>query len=158
MRRRLWVLVLGGTLLLGTASCTSGPKLAEVGPHFQQDAQALLAKVAGRRGAERSQSTVKQDAGTDVSCGDGKAKRIFEGSLPVRASAKIDDTFDDTISTVLASTSGYSIKTQPDSDDPVRREMTLRADDYAATLRVVLTATPVPTLTLSGETDCLSVD
>jgi hypothetical protein len=156
MRRRLGALVLGGVLLVGVTSCGGGTKLAEVGPKFQQDAPTVLTKVAERRGLEGSKPAVKQDAGTDVPCGDGKAKRVFEGSLPLRTSAKIDDTFDGTIDTVLANVSGYTVKTQPSSDDPVRREMTLHADKYPATLTVVLTATPVPTLTLSGETDCLS--
>ncbi|HEY0690136.1 MAG TPA: hypothetical protein VGD71_13975 [Kribbella sp.] len=156
MRRRLGVLVLGGAMLFGATSCGGGTKLAEVGPKFQQDAQTVLTKVSAARGLAGSKPTVKQDAGTDVPCGDGKAKRVFEASLPLRTSAKIDDTFDGTVDTVLANVSGYTVKTQPSSDDPVRREMTLRADQSPATLTAVLTATPVPTLTLGGETDCLS--
>jgi hypothetical protein len=149
-------MVVVGTLVFGAASCGGSPELAEVGPRFQQDTQALLREVVQRRGLEGSKPTVKQDAGTDVPCDGGKAKRVFEASLPVRTSANIDNTFDGAIVSVLANVSGYTIKTQPDSDDPVRREMTLRADGYAATLTVVLSAMPVPTLTLGGETDCLA--
>jgi hypothetical protein len=117
--------------------------------------QALLGNVAHDRGLEGSQPTVKQDAGTDVPCGDGKAKRVFEASLPVRTSADLDNTLQGADNAVLANVHGYTIKTQPNNDELVRREMILRADDYPATLTVVVTAAPVPTLTLSGETDCL---
>jgi hypothetical protein len=155
MRRRLGVLVLGGAMLFGVTSC-GGPKLADAGPRLKQDMQALLGNVAHDRGLEGSQPTVKQDAGVDVPCGDGKAKRVFEASLPVRTSADLDNTLQGADNAVLANVRGYTIKTQANNDDLVRREMILRADDYPATLTVVVTAAPAPTLTLSGETDCLS--
>jgi hypothetical protein len=154
MRRRLGVLVLSGVLLFGTTSC-GGPKVADIGPRLQQDLQALLGSVADDVGLKGSQPTVKQDAGTDVPCGDGKAKRVFEATLPVRTSADLDNTLQLADNAVLANVRGYTIKTPANNDDLVRREMTLRADDYPATLAVVVTAAPVPTLTLSGETDCL---
>jgi hypothetical protein len=159
MRRRLGVLILSSAVLAGTAACTSGPKLAEVGPRFQQNAQALIDKLADRRGVEGSKPTVKQDAGTDVPCGDGKAKRVFDASVPLQLGSSLDNTFDQTIDTVGAElvSIGYSIKTRPDSDDLSRREMAIGSDsdDNPATMHVILTATPSPLVTLTGETSCL---
>jgi hypothetical protein len=154
MQRRLAGIALAG-LLLGTATACGAPKLSEEGPWFQQNAQAMLDELADRTAAEGSTPTVKQDATTDVSCGDGKAKRVFEASMPLKLSAELDNTFDFAVTAVSAAEDGYTIKTSPDSDDLVRRELTLRADEHPATITVVLTAKPVPTLTLTGETDCL---
>lgn len=117
----------------------------------------MLDRVAESHALEDSKPTVKQDAGADVACADGKAKRVFEASVPVRTSADPDNMFENTINGVLANSNGYSIQTRADADDLVRREMTLRADDYPATLKAVVVAAPVPTLTLSGETDCIDV-
>lgn len=157
MRRRLGILVLSG-VLVGTTACTSGPELADVGPRFQQDAQALIGKLAERRGVEGAKPTVKQDAGTDVSCGDGRAKRVFEASVQLQLGSSLDNTFDQTIDTVSAELTsiGYSIKTRPDSDDLSRREMVIGADDDPETMHVVLTATPSPLATLTGDTGCLN--
>ena len=153
MRKHLGVLV-AGTLLLGVTSC-GGPKLDEVGSRFQQDAQRILDGFADTNALEGSKPTVKQDAGSDVACPDGKAKRVFEASVPVRTYTKLQDTLENTIAIVYASSKGYSIKTVQDKANLVRRETTLRADDYPATLKAVVVAAPIPTLTFTGETDCL---
>jgi hypothetical protein len=146
-------------LLLGATACTGGPKLAEVGPLFQQDAQALIDKLADRRGTDGSKPTVKQDARTDVSCGDGKAKRVFEASVPLKLGSSLDNTFDAAMDTVVAElvSIGYSIKTAPDSDDLTRWEMVVGAhfDDNPAAMHVVVTAAPSLVATLTGETNCL---
>jgi hypothetical protein len=155
MQRRLAGIALASLLLFTTTAC-GGPKLSEEGPWFQQNAQAMLDELADGSAAEGSTPTVKQDATTDVSCGDGKAKRAFEASMPLKLSAELDTTFDFAVTAVSAAEDGYTIKTFPHSDDLVRREMTLRADEHPATMTAVLTAKPVPTLTLTGETDCLN--
>jgi len=143
-------------LIFSTTACTSGPKLSEDGPRFQQAAQTVLDDAIRFRVVEGDKPTVKQDATTDVSCGDDTAKRVFEASVPLNVAISVDNAFDLTMSSVMGSAKGYSIETWPDSDDPDRRELTMRAGDYPATIKAVVTAKPVPTLTLTGETDCLT--
>lgn len=154
MRRRFGVLALSSVVLLGATAC-GGAKLDEVGPRFQQDVQRAFERFVEIRSLDGSSPTVKQDARVDIACADGKAKRVFEASVPIQLSAKLDDTLDNATFIALGISNGYSIQTQPDMDDLVRREMTMRADEYPATLKAVVVAAPVPTLTLSGETDCI---
>lgn len=68
-------------LVLGTAACSAsgdnGPSSSTSGARLRSDAHAALDAMAANAGVELRPYTISDDATTDISCADGKAKRTF---------------------------------------------------------------------------------
>ncbi|WP_405055919.1 hypothetical protein OG474_24625 [Kribbella sp. NBC_01505] len=143
---------------VGLTGCSSGPKVSELGAELQQEGKAQLTAAADFNGADGVQPTITEDASKDVSCGDGKVKRVFAGSFLFRPNPDIDQTFDFAFTALRGrlDQNRYDLTTRPDADDTARREAVFAGQDrYKVTLRFVFTGGAEPAFALQGETACL---
>ena len=155
---RAWALA--GVVLAapGLVGCTSGPTLSELGAQLQQDGTQALDEAAKSEAAAGVEPTITDDASKDVSCGDGKAKRVLAGSFPFSTNRDLDTTFDLAWVAVLGriDRDRYKLTKEPDSADLARREFVLTGqDDVKMTLTFTFSGGASPVLALRGETACL---
>lgn len=153
--------MLAGVVLLaapGLVGCTSGPKLSELAGDLQKDGTALIDDAARVEGVEGVKPTITDDASKDVSCDDGKVKRVLAGSFPFKPRPDVDASFDFAFNAVLAhlDMERYELTKEPDSDDLSRREFVATGkDDLKVTMTFTFTGGSAPVFALRGETACL---
>jgi outer membrane murein-binding lipoprotein Lpp len=153
--------LLAGVVLLtgaGLTGCTSEPKASELAAQLKQVGTEQLDEAADTEAADGVKPTMTEDASKDVSCGDGKVKRVFAGSFPFKPNPDVDSTFDLAFKSVLGAmdTERYPLTKKPESDDLNGREFVFTGKDKdKVTFTFTFTAGATPTLALRGETACL---
>lgn len=156
-------LALAGALsgLLTTSGCglftdDSGPTSAEAGAQLSKDVRPLLSRVE-KRYDPAGPFAVTEDAGKDVPCGDGKAKRTFAANTRVLQVADLDNTLDRATDLVVAAlTPTYQIAQRSDVDELSSRRIVMH--DETNDLRVTLVLTPTGKeidFAFTGETGCV---
>ncbi len=135
----------------GLANGDDGPTAAEAGTQLAKDARSLLDQ-------DRSLTNVRvsDDAGRDVACDDGKAKRSFAADARLNNAADVDSFLDNETDVVVGrlSSMGYELKSDEGSDPPADRKVVSTKDSLPITMTVVLRGDG-STLRLTGETACL---
>lgn len=149
---RLVTVVASGVLLVG---CTSDPKLEDVAPDFERDANEIFVGLADSYATDPSAVELTADGSTDVECDDGGARREFSGEFPIREAGDLDETLDNiTAGIVVAFENDHGYELGGDYYDRDDRNYTASGDDenYSFELRTI--SEPAPTLTMTGETVC----
>lgn len=156
VRRGVGILVVAVAAGIGLAACSSGPSMDELGPQFEDDADAILTKLSDSFAQDQDAIEVEADGSENIPCDDG-ATREFSATFPMRDGDTADN-LDYFTRSVIAGFEGELEYTMSEGDDFSGTERTYRAtnDDETITLEINATGEPGSDVVITGETACAS--
>jgi hypothetical protein len=150
----VWVRQISAIILVLGSGCARGMSLPEAAERLESDSRGVLAQGARRLGAPGARSRVAFD--DRHSCGDGRARQVLRGTVPLRhgpdPGVDLDDATDVTIG--LARARGYRLERPPALKDRFRT-FAMTRDDSRLRMIVSLHGGPHPSLRVDASTPCL---
>jgi hypothetical protein len=132
--------------------CAHGTTLPEAAGRLESDSRDVLAEGARRLGAPGARPAVAVDARRP--CGGGRARQVWQGSVPLRTGSHVDLDSATDVSIGLARARGYRLEGPP-AYAPRSRTFTMVHDGPGVRLVVRLQGGRRSLLRLDASTPCL---